>query len=166
MPFVITNPRPITDPLPSDIEGLIPSEFPDITLDTNEDGDMVELPAIAPVYYFWIADSYGMAYRNMKDALAQMQLALENVVALDPEVEIELIETAILMRSFSVFHAFVQNVTTPVRTLHQHIVDRGHYESINEYLSEQGILVSQDWADLASECGTPIDSDFVNSEGS
>lgn len=56
---------------------------------------------------------------------------------------------------------YPDSVLRAVRTLNAHVIKRGNYSSINEYLSDNGLLVSDNWQKLSEEVGYFIDNTYV-----
>lgn len=136
--------------------------FPDTTLGENEDGVIVEFPAISPFYYVRVSDAYANAYFKVKESLHNIRLALIKIVSLDPEVEVDLLPNTAFMKEKGTLLIFANNVAPAIRTLHAHITRRGRYGNINEYLDEQEITVSRHWADLCEVAGTPIEEQYIH----
>lgn len=58
-----------------------------------------------------------------------------------------------LTNPFSLYPAVV--------ALQQHVLQRGNYDNINEYLENEELIVPEQWADLSAQAGYPIDSEWI-----
>jgi len=154
---IITPPAvPPTD-TPRDTE----TDFTDITTREDDDGNILDLPAISPFYYVRVSDNYANSYFMIKQAMHNLRSALITIVSLDPEIERDLIGTAIIMDENTTLQNYARNLSPAIRALHSHIARRGRYGNINEYLLEQEIAVSPYWAELCEVAGTPIEEQFI-----
>ena len=48
-----------------------------------------------------------------------------------------------------------------VRALNQHVLTRGGYTSVDDFLQHEGQTVPQAWADLSADAGYPISAPYI-----
>lgn len=56
---------------------------------------------------------------------------------------------------------YPETMLNAVRTLNSHVLKRGRYSNLNDYLGDNGLLVSNHWQGLSEEVGFFIDDAYI-----
>tara|TARA_B100001778_G_scaffold334984_1_gene350358 strand:- start:28859 stop:29146 length:288 start_codon:yes stop_codon:yes gene_type:complete len=86
---------------------------------------------------------------------------LLNVILIDdPDVKIELFDT--FRATYDANRIGATNSLLPAaRRLNAYILNSTTYETIDEFLADQGVFVTENWADLSERVGSPISASYV-----
>jgi hypothetical protein len=84
-----------------------------------------------------------------------------NVVFIDdPDVKMELLNAFQGTYEQAQFGA-TNGLLSATRRLNSYILNTTDYRTIDDFLQAEGIVVSQDWADLSEAAGAPINSSYI-----
>jgi len=128
--------------------------------DDDEDEEYTE--ALAADTYREISHFYGYIKRQIDATSDSLYSGLQEIIAItDPDVKID------LLQAFeSVYVSFGETssysaLLSATRTLNQHVLRFTQRDSLNEFLSNNGIIVSSDWVVLSELVGFSIDPSNV-----
>jgi hypothetical protein len=121
--------------------------------------------AIDPDLYLNLSNSYGAAFRAIKNAALYID-EINLIIIQMSNVEAKLD----LMRNIKNTNLNIkqsnqsENLLPAVRNLNERAIMLSGYDNINDYLLYNNILVSQEWADLCSQTGVEINSSNIVTE--
>ena len=79
----------------------------------------------------------------------------------DPDVKMELLNA--FQGTYDIARLGATNgLISSTRRLNSYILNSTSYRTINAFLDAEGLVVSQDWADLSEAAGDPIDSAYID----
>lgn len=115
---------------------------------------------LSKTQYEYLAESLASQYVVFQSAATEASASLDYVVLLD-----ELFPTMDLINPFYTHYLSMQNsrigdFRTAVSALQNHVITRSGTD-LNTYLGNNAILVSQDFANLSSGLGYPIDPSHI-----
>ncbi len=121
------------------------------------------MSVISGTDYRAIAEDYASSrISNLaaKDGLYDAVYLIVLLNTLQPEVDL-------LSTFWDAYNIQLDTLTSPtlylsaVRALNNHVLTRGGYTDIDDYLQHEGVTVPQAWADLSSEAGYPISNTYI-----
>lgn len=114
--------------------------------------------------YEAIADLYAAARRQILGINQYLLDAVYQVVMIDVCVpEVDLLNSFWTAYELSTNEFQIpQSFLGAVRSLNAHVLERGGYDDVDDYLAAESILVDQEWADLSAEVGYTISNTYIN----
>jgi len=116
------------------------------------------------ILYERISNLYSSTLDALSSRDSELYDAVNEIVRSTPksaDVKVDLLRDF----HFTYDESVKQSETTllnSVRKINQHVLRRGNFSSLDEYLEEEGILVSQEWADICNKVGFPISSIYIS----
>ena len=114
--------------------------------------------------YLTIATNIATARDNIVSVVDNFYSNVYEIVLLDDiQQTLDLLEP--MYSAYSVSDTSLRTITlyqTAISALNNHILTRGGYSNINQYLAAEGIDVPQTFADLSSLAGFPIDASNIS----
>lgn len=113
--------------------------------------------------YRAIAEDYASSRTSnlaAKDGLYDAVYLIVLLNAIQPEVDL-------LNTFWDAYNIQLDTLESPtlylsaVRALNQHVLTRGGYTSVDDFLSHEGQTVPQAWADLSADAGYPISAPYI-----
>jgi len=117
---------------------------------------------ITPELYKYVSDRYAWAYRSIQNSYEDFSSAVSHIAQIDNvEAKLDLMRPLRLSaRSFEQ-SKFTSQLYSAVIKINNHVVDRSEQKNLNLWLSDNGIKVNRDWANLCSETGTTIEEENI-----
>lgn len=112
--------------------------------------------------YQSIAVSYGNARSQILGSKQFLFDAVYLIVLIDEtQPEVDLLSTF-----WDTYNINTDSLNAPtlmlssVRAINQHVISKGGYESIDEYLLVNGVMVPQEWAEMSEAAGFEISEEY------
>ena len=121
------------------------------------------MAVISGTDYRSIADEYAGAYNLAFDIRDYLFNAVYKIVMLQviaPEVDLLQTYWDSYLVNATLYSSAI-NLTAAVKAMESHVLTRGGYDTVDEYLAAEGIQVPQAWADLSSDAGYPISATYI-----
>lgn len=104
-----------------------------------------------------LSELYGHASANINSMIAGLYDGLVNVILIDePDVKMDLLDAFRATYDYA-RNGSVNTLLPAARRLNAYIINSTTYEAIDDFLSGEALLVSQEWAELSARSGYPID---------
>lgn len=114
--------------------------------------------------YVAIATAYSNARNQqltVKDYLFDAVYEIVMLQEIIPEVDL-LVEFYNSYQVNTTLFSAPQTLLSAVRKLNNHVLNRSSYTNLDDYLEGEGVTVPEQWADLCSSAGFPIDSSNIS----
>lgn len=121
--------------------------------------------SITPELYKYISDRYGLAYKETKQLLNNVQDAVTYIAKIkNPDAKIDLLKQLRTNQKDFDQNKLVSNLYPAVRRLNDHVLNRTGKNDINDWLLENDIKVIRNWAALCEETGIVIQESNISIE--
>lgn len=121
------------------------------------------MTVISGVDYKGIADDYAAARNAVLDVREYLFDAVYKVVLLQSIMPgVDLLE--VYWNSYLVnapIYTNAINLVSAVKAMESHVLTRGGYANVDQYLAAEGIQVPAAWAELSDDAGYPISNTYI-----
>ena len=121
------------------------------------------MAVISGTDYRAIADDYAAARNLSLDTRDYLFDAVYKIVLLQvimPEVDLLQVFWDSYLVNAPVYAAAL-NLLAAVKALQSHVLTRGNYTSVDQYLAAEGIQVPAAWADMSDDAGFTISAPYI-----
>lgn len=121
------------------------------------------MAVISGTDYRLVADEYSDAYNTAQDIKDYLFNAVYRIVLLQvimPEVDLLQVYWNSYLVNTPIYTSSV-NFTAAVKAMQSHVLVRGGYDTVDEYLAAEGVLIPAGWAAISADSGYPISSTYI-----